>query len=396
MVETTRRREIEAAASTLFHERGYSGTSVRDIARALDIQGASLYAHVTSKEEVLWSIVERTATRFEAAADAATEGIDAADRDGPARRAGPRPCRRRDRGRRAGERLRARMALAREQQAVRHLPPARCLRGALPDGHRAGRRDVGLRRGRSPRRRGVHPHRAQRPRRLVPAERPAAARRRRVRLRRPGARRGRRRPTAGQDGRRDDRPARARPDPLAAGAEPAGVQRGPAARRAVRPVRGAHRRRRLRRGDRLDARRVPDRRPALRRDARQLRADGRPPGARVADARADPAPQAGADREGPGRGGPRPAALPDRGGPRQAARGDVRRPARRQDQVPQRLPLPDGRLGRRGDDRLARRRRRDRRPAGAPRLARMRRTRGRCARSAGRNRSTSCTGAMSS
>ena len=49
MVETTRRREIEAAASTLFHERGYSGTSVRDIARALDIQGASLYAHVASK-----------------------------------------------------------------------------------------------------------------------------------------------------------------------------------------------------------------------------------------------------------------------------------------------------------------------------------------------------------
>jgi AcrR family transcriptional regulator len=79
VVETTRRREIEAAASTLFHERGYSGTSVRDIARALDIQGASLYAHVTSKEEVLWSIVERTATRFEAAADAATVGIDAAD-----------------------------------------------------------------------------------------------------------------------------------------------------------------------------------------------------------------------------------------------------------------------------------------------------------------------------
>ena len=62
MVETTRRREIEDAASSLFHEHGYSGTSVRDIARALDIQGASLYAHVTSKQDVLWSIVERTAT----------------------------------------------------------------------------------------------------------------------------------------------------------------------------------------------------------------------------------------------------------------------------------------------------------------------------------------------
>lgn len=76
MVETSRRREIEDAASSLFREHGYSGTSVRDIARALDIQGASLYAHVTSKQDVLWSIVERTATRFETAADAAVAGGD--------------------------------------------------------------------------------------------------------------------------------------------------------------------------------------------------------------------------------------------------------------------------------------------------------------------------------
>ena len=75
MVETTRRREIEDAASSLFREHGYSGTSVRDIARALDIQGASLYAHVTSKQAVLWSIVDETADRFEAAADAALQGV---------------------------------------------------------------------------------------------------------------------------------------------------------------------------------------------------------------------------------------------------------------------------------------------------------------------------------
>jgi AcrR family transcriptional regulator len=75
MVETTRRREIEDAASSLFHERGYSATSVRDIARAVDIQGASLYAHVASKQDVLWSIVEGTATRFEVAADE----VEAAD-----------------------------------------------------------------------------------------------------------------------------------------------------------------------------------------------------------------------------------------------------------------------------------------------------------------------------
>jgi AcrR family transcriptional regulator len=75
LVETTRRQAIEDAASALFHDHGYSGTSVRDIARAVDIQGASLYAHVTSKQDVLWSIVEQTAARFETAADA----IEAAD-----------------------------------------------------------------------------------------------------------------------------------------------------------------------------------------------------------------------------------------------------------------------------------------------------------------------------
>ena len=43
-------------------------------------------------------------------------------------------------------------------------------------------------------------------------------------------------------------------------------------------------------------------------------------------------------------------------------------PARRQDEVPQRLPLPDQVVGRHRGHRLARRRGGDRRPAGAPRL----------------------------
>ncbi len=86
MVETTRRQEIEDVASSLFHEHGYSGTSVRDIARALDIQGASLYAHVASKQDVLWSIVDGTASRFEAAADAVTPAPDAESAPDPADR----------------------------------------------------------------------------------------------------------------------------------------------------------------------------------------------------------------------------------------------------------------------------------------------------------------------
>ncbi|MDQ3870640.1 MAG: TetR/AcrR family transcriptional regulator, partial [Chloroflexota bacterium] len=60
----TRRQQIEDVASALFRQRGYAGTSVRDIARALDIQGGSLYAHVESKEDVLWSIVTRASDGF--------------------------------------------------------------------------------------------------------------------------------------------------------------------------------------------------------------------------------------------------------------------------------------------------------------------------------------------
>ena|SRR5690242_18987492 len=81
MVELTRRQAIEDVASDLFRERGYAGTSIRDIARALSVQGASLYAHVDSKEDVLWAIVDRAASRFEAAADAA-------ERDAATRRPG--------------------------------------------------------------------------------------------------------------------------------------------------------------------------------------------------------------------------------------------------------------------------------------------------------------------
>ena len=79
MIESgARRREIDEVASELFHANGYAATSVRDIARALDIQGASLYAHVASKEDVLFSIVDRAATAFEAAAnEAVAETTDA-------------------------------------------------------------------------------------------------------------------------------------------------------------------------------------------------------------------------------------------------------------------------------------------------------------------------------
>jgi AcrR family transcriptional regulator len=77
MVEVSRRRAIEDVASDLFRTRGYAGTSIRDIAGALQLQGASLYAHVTSKEDVLWAIVDRAANQFELAADLAQAEAEA-------------------------------------------------------------------------------------------------------------------------------------------------------------------------------------------------------------------------------------------------------------------------------------------------------------------------------
>jgi AcrR family transcriptional regulator len=74
----TRRRQIEDAASTLFSSRGYAATSMRDIAKALDLQGGSLYAHIPSKEAVLAAIVEEAAEHFHAAVR------PIAERDGPA------------------------------------------------------------------------------------------------------------------------------------------------------------------------------------------------------------------------------------------------------------------------------------------------------------------------
>jgi AcrR family transcriptional regulator len=63
----TRRRQIEDVASSLFSSRGYAATSMRDIAKVLDLQGGSLYAHIPSKEAVLAAIVEEAAEAFHAA-----------------------------------------------------------------------------------------------------------------------------------------------------------------------------------------------------------------------------------------------------------------------------------------------------------------------------------------
>jgi AcrR family transcriptional regulator len=51
-----RRDEIVATSAGLFRARGYRDTSVRDIARALDIKSASLYYHFENKDQILFAI----------------------------------------------------------------------------------------------------------------------------------------------------------------------------------------------------------------------------------------------------------------------------------------------------------------------------------------------------
>jgi TetR/AcrR family transcriptional regulator, cholesterol catabolism regulator len=50
---TERKREILAASQNVLKEKGYAATSVRDIAKALSMEPASLYSHFKSKEEIL-------------------------------------------------------------------------------------------------------------------------------------------------------------------------------------------------------------------------------------------------------------------------------------------------------------------------------------------------------
>jgi AcrR family transcriptional regulator len=75
---TTRnsRADVIAAAGRLFAERGYHGTSMRDLGRELGMLGSSLYAHVDSKQDLLVAVVEQGARLFQesAAAALAVEG----------------------------------------------------------------------------------------------------------------------------------------------------------------------------------------------------------------------------------------------------------------------------------------------------------------------------------
>ncbi|HUF95417.1 MAG TPA: TetR/AcrR family transcriptional regulator [Acidimicrobiia bacterium] len=65
MVSTRNTRaDVVATAGRMFAEKGYHGTSMRDLGKELGLLGSSLYSHIDSKENLLVEVVDEGARLF--------------------------------------------------------------------------------------------------------------------------------------------------------------------------------------------------------------------------------------------------------------------------------------------------------------------------------------------
>ncbi|MGE5689345.1 MAG: TetR/AcrR family transcriptional regulator, partial [Pseudomonadota bacterium] len=67
-------------AARLFAERGYHGTSIDQLAKAMGVQKGSLYAHIASKQDLLYETMREGAAAFHGALDAIDEALPPAER----------------------------------------------------------------------------------------------------------------------------------------------------------------------------------------------------------------------------------------------------------------------------------------------------------------------------
>jgi TetR/AcrR family transcriptional regulator, cholesterol catabolism regulator len=74
---SARRSQLTREAARLFAEKGYHGTSIGDLAKAMGVQKGSLYAHITSKEDLLYETMREGADAFHGALDTIPEELPA-------------------------------------------------------------------------------------------------------------------------------------------------------------------------------------------------------------------------------------------------------------------------------------------------------------------------------
>jgi AcrR family transcriptional regulator len=73
-----RKTDVLEAAVTLFSRKGYHGTTVRDIAVQSGMLSGSLYAHISSKEDLLFELVMNAASEFMGAVEPIVNGSESA------------------------------------------------------------------------------------------------------------------------------------------------------------------------------------------------------------------------------------------------------------------------------------------------------------------------------
>ena len=72
--ERTRQRILDAAART-FHNQGFAGTTLNDIANAAQLRAGSIYYHFDSKERLLEEVLDIGIARVAAAVKAVDDGL---------------------------------------------------------------------------------------------------------------------------------------------------------------------------------------------------------------------------------------------------------------------------------------------------------------------------------
>src|SRR6266498_3402860 len=77
---STRRSELTREAARLFAERGYHGTSIGDLAKAMGVQKGSLYAHIASKQDLLYEAMRDGAEAFHAVLDEIPDRLPATEK----------------------------------------------------------------------------------------------------------------------------------------------------------------------------------------------------------------------------------------------------------------------------------------------------------------------------